>query len=100
VKSTGERTWRPEHVALVADISEDAVAGITVVAGLKVCSVHYDRLTSDGPSGSNWSLRSHFANDALYVGSRQGHQFVGGGSPHQLIVRGSPPQIGVLPVLA
>jgi hypothetical protein len=25
MKRTGERTWRPERVALVADISEDAV---------------------------------------------------------------------------
>jgi hypothetical protein len=38
VKRTGKRTWRPERVALVADISEGAMAGVTVAAGLKVCS--------------------------------------------------------------
>jgi hypothetical protein len=31
-----KRRWRPEHVALVADISEPA--GVTVAAGSKVCS--------------------------------------------------------------
>jgi hypothetical protein len=35
VKRTGRWTWRPERVVLVADISEDAVAGFTVAAGLK-----------------------------------------------------------------
>jgi hypothetical protein len=33
-----QRTWLSENVGFVADISEDAVAGITVAAGLKVCS--------------------------------------------------------------
>jgi hypothetical protein len=38
VKRTGRCTRRPERVGLVADISEDAVAGSTVAAGLKVHS--------------------------------------------------------------
>jgi hypothetical protein len=38
VKLTGEWTWRSESVILVADISEDDVAGVTVATGLKVCS--------------------------------------------------------------
>jgi hypothetical protein len=37
VKRTGRWTWRPESVALIADISEDAVAGVTIAVGLKVC---------------------------------------------------------------
>jgi hypothetical protein len=38
---------------------------VLAVLGDEMRCVHYDRLTSGGPSGSNWSRGSRFANDAL-----------------------------------
>jgi hypothetical protein len=38
---------------------------VLAVLGDEMRCVHYDRLTSGGPSGRNWSRGSRFANDAL-----------------------------------
>jgi hypothetical protein len=38
---------------------------VLAVLGNEMCCVHCDRLTSGGPSGSNWNRGSRFSNDAL-----------------------------------
>jgi hypothetical protein len=40
---------------------------VLAMLGDEMRCVHYDRLTSGGPSGSNWSRGSRFANDALCI---------------------------------